>query len=151
MAGPLSEDDGRQLHAGIARVLPMRDTSSQREELAVLARVYRHLDDEGRARFLRHAASDLGVDPDAARAAAARLLDDPADPHAQVALLRLPPPRESSRACAASSRSHRSRRCAAPSSACPRSCGPGSTTGRGSTPTTTPSCATPSCRPRRGT
>lgn len=93
MAGALSEDDWRELYSGILRVLPVRDTSTQRQALAPLARVYRHLDDEGRAAFLRRAASELGVDPEAARAAAERLLEDPADPAAQVAMRRALSPR----------------------------------------------------------
>jgi len=93
MAGALSEDDWRELYSGILRVLPVRDTSTQRQALAPLARTYRHLDDEGRAAFLRRAATELGVDPEAARAAAERLLADPADPAAQVAMRRALSPR----------------------------------------------------------
>jgi len=93
MPGVLSEDDWRELYTGILGVLPVRDTSTQRQALAPLARVYRHLDDEGRAAFLRRAAAELGVDPAAARAAAERLLHDPADPEAQVAMRRALSPR----------------------------------------------------------
>jgi hypothetical protein len=60
MAGALSDDDWRGLSAAIRRVLPVRDTSTQRQELARLARTYRRLDDAGRASFLRQVASDLG-------------------------------------------------------------------------------------------
>jgi len=93
MAGPRSDDDPRRLEEGIERVLPMRDTSTQREELAVLARIYRHLDDEGRAGFLRHAAIALGIDAEAARAAAERFAAHPGDGGAQVALRRALTPR----------------------------------------------------------
>ena len=72
MAGSLTDDGWRDLYARIVRVLPVRDTSTQRSELAELARAYRHLDDDGRASFLRRAAADLGVDQGAVRAAARR-------------------------------------------------------------------------------
>lgn len=88
MAGDLTEDAWRDLYDGIERVLQVRDTSTQRQELARLARVYRHLGDEGRASFLRRAAAHLGVDADAARLAAQQLLDDPTDAGAQVVLRR---------------------------------------------------------------
>lgn len=93
MAGDLSDDAWQDLYEGIERVLPVRDTSTQRQELARLARVYRRLDDDGRAGFLRRAATHLGVDDDAARRAAEVLLEDPADPAAQVALRRALTPR----------------------------------------------------------
>lgn len=93
MGGSLSDDDWRDLVTAIERVLPVQDTSTQRQELARLARTYRHLDDDGRARFLRRAAADLGVDAAAARAAAEQLLADPADAAAQVALRRALTPR----------------------------------------------------------
>lgn len=85
MADSLTDDDWRRLHAGIERVLAGRDTSTQRQELAVIADAYRRLDDDGRARFLRHTAADLAPDPDAVRAAARELAGHPGDPAVQVA------------------------------------------------------------------
>ncbi len=86
MSGSLTEDAWRELYAAIEGVLPLHDTASQRRALVPIARAYRRLGDEGRASFLRRAAADLGVDPARARTAAEALLDDPADPAAQVAV-----------------------------------------------------------------
>lgn len=86
MSGPLTEDAWRELHAAIQRVMALHDTASQRRALVPIARAYRHLDDEGRAAFLRRAATEMGVDPVRAREAAERLIEDPTDSDRQVAL-----------------------------------------------------------------
>jgi malonyl-CoA decarboxylase len=86
MSGPDAEGTWRDLLAGIERVLAVHDSASQRRALIPLARAYRRLDDDGRTAFLRSAAADLGVDPEAARGAAEALLEDPSDTAAQVAL-----------------------------------------------------------------
>lgn len=87
MAGELTDGDWEDLLRRIGRVLSVRDTSTQRQELAAIARTYRHLDDAGRERFLRRTAVDLGVDDHAVRRAAEALLAAPAgDTAAQVAL-----------------------------------------------------------------
>ena len=90
----LPEDDWAGLRERIERVLDAQDTSTQRQELAVLARTYRHLADEGRARFLRNTARDFGADDAAARRAAEHLLAaPPGDTAAEVALRRALTPR----------------------------------------------------------
>ncbi len=87
MSGSLTDGDWQDLHRRIERVLAVRDTSTQRQELAVVARRYRRLDDDGRVRFLRHVAGELGVDDAAVRQAARDLLDaPPGDGLLQVAL-----------------------------------------------------------------
>jgi malonyl-CoA decarboxylase len=93
MGGDLTDDTWQDLYAGIERVLPVRDTSTQRQELARLARVYRHLDDAGRVGFLRRAATHLGVDEGRVRTAAEAVLRDPSDAAAQVQLRRALTPR----------------------------------------------------------
>lgn len=87
VAPDLPVEDWQRLRERIERVLQARDTSTQREELAVLAQVYRHLEDEGRKRFLRSAAAELGTDDAEVRRAAEHLLaSPPGDAEAQVAL-----------------------------------------------------------------
>lgn len=94
MAGSLTDGEWQDLHRRIERVLAVRDTSTQRQELAVVARRYRRLDDDGRVRFLRHAAAELGVDERTVRRAAQALLDAPAgEAESQVALRRALTPR----------------------------------------------------------
>lgn len=90
----LPAKDWHWLHQHIALLLTADDTSTQRAAIAVVADVYRRLDDTGRTQFLRGLAAEFGIDGNAARAAAKQLLDAPlGDIPAQVDVrLALTPP-----------------------------------------------------------
>ena len=89
----LPEDDWRSVREQIDAILSARDTTTQLDAVAVLARTYDVLDDDGRARFLRSVADGFGVDSEALRSAARAAGSDPTDARLQVALRQALTPR----------------------------------------------------------